>query len=300
MNLLLTGAFGWTAEEREALELLGHRVAFQQQEKEPLPCDASWVEGVVCNGLFLSHPIESFPNLKYIQLTSAGFDRVNLDYVQQRGIRIHNARGVYSVPMAEFALTGVLEHYRQMGHFRQAQQQHRWSKHRGVLELAGKTVSIVGCGSVGSECAKRFQAFGCRVLGVDVMPYDSPWYERMLPLQELDAVLAQSDVAVLTLPLTEQTRGLMDAERLQTMKPGAVLVNIARGAVIDQEALVERLQQGSLRAVLDVFEEEPLGAESPLWELENVIITPHNSFVGDGNHQRMLDVILGNLRNTEI
>ena len=108
MKLLITGAWHSSEEQLNNIKALGHSVVFMQNESDTLPCDCSEVEGVVCNGLFLHHPIESFDNLRYIQLTSAGFDRVDMRYGQERGITIHNARGVYSIPMAEFAISGVL------------------------------------------------------------------------------------------------------------------------------------------------------------------------------------------------
>ena len=173
-------------ESRMSYFRMGHEVVFMQYEKDALPCEYEWVEGVICNGLFLSHPIEKFPNLRYIQLTSAGFDRVDLDYVKVHGIEIHNARGVYSIPMAEFAICGVLQLYKQSAFFREDQRQHLWEKHRGLLELSGKTVLIVGCGSVGNECAKRFSAFGCQVIGVDLFPREDGMYREILPLEQLD------------------------------------------------------------------------------------------------------------------
>ncbi len=295
MHLLVTGAFAWTEEELNKLRKLGHTVVFMQQEKDVLPCEAGWVEGIIGNGIFLSHPIECFENLRYIQLTSAGFDRVPMDYVKEHGIQIYNARGVYSIPMAEFAVCGVLKLYKQSKFFFKNQKEHKWIKHRGTLELCGKTVCIVGCGSVGTECAKRFGAFGCRILGVDIKPYESEWFEQMVSLDEFDSMLENSDVVILTLPLTEETRGLMDTERFKQIKNGAVLVNIARGAVVLTDALIDSLEDNLLGAVLDVFEEEPLGSDSPLWDMENAIITPHNSFIGDGNHERMWKLINKNI-----
>ena len=156
----------------------------------------------------------------------------------------------------------------------------------------------MGCGSVGTECAKRFGAFGCRVIGVDLYPREDAHYEKMYPLSEIENCLARADVTVLTLPLTDQTRHLMNEVRFAAMKQGSVLVNIARGAIVDQNALLRALDEKMLGAVLDVFEEEPLAANDALWKQENVIITPHNSFVGDGNHARMLGVILSNLERT--
>ncbi|MBE6922638.1 MAG: D-2-hydroxyacid dehydrogenase [Ruminococcaceae bacterium] len=297
MNLLITGAWQDARNMIPRLREMGHAVEFLQYEKDPLPCGYAWVEGVVCNGLFLHHPIENFENLKYIQLTSAGLDRVPVDYIRARGLEIHNARGVYSVPMAEYALAGVLQLYKHMDFFRENQKKHVWEKHRGLAELAGKTVCILGCGSVGAECAKRFSAFGCRVVGVDINSEPRAYFDEMYQPRNLDGILSGADVVVLAIPLTEETRYLMDAGKFRRMKPGAILVNISRGAVADTEALTETLRTGHLGgAVLDVFEEEPLAPDSPLWELENVIITPHVSFVGEQNGKRLAECICTNIR----
>lgn len=295
MNLLITGAWQNAKDYIEKLEADGHEVEFLQFEKDTLPCSYTWVEGVICNGLFLSHDIEKFVNLKYIQLTSAGFDRVPMDYVKEHKIEIHNARGVYSIPMAEFALFGVLELYKRGRVFFENQTRHIWEKQRNILELFGKRVCIVGCGSVGTECAKRFRAFGCEVFGIDLFQREDEHYKEMLGLDKLEDVLTKSDIIVLTLPLTEETRHLMNEAKLKQMKQGAVLVNIARGAVVDTDALINALPNlGGV--VLDVFEEEPLSEECLLWDMENVIVTPHNSFVGDGNEERIYQVIERNLR----
>ena len=286
MNLLVTGAWSDGKNCIAELEAMGHTVTFMQYEKDELPCSYEWVEGVICNGLFLTHPIEKFTNLRYIQLTSAGFDRVDMDYVKSHGIEIHNARGVYSIPMAEFALCGVLQLYKQAAFFRENQRKHLWEKHRSLLELAGKNVLIVGCGSVGNECAKRFKAFDCSITGVDLYPREDSLYSEILPLDKLDNVLKQADIVVLTLPLTEQTKYLIDNSKLSLMKDGATLVNIARGAIVDTDALLNNIDRFT-GAVLDVFEEEPLNENSPLWDKPNIILTPHNSFVGEENGERL-------------
>ncbi|MEE1186408.1 MAG: NAD(P)-dependent oxidoreductase [Acutalibacteraceae bacterium] len=294
MNLLVTGAFACTEKELNMLRELGHNIVFMQQEKSPLPCQTEWVEGIIGNGIFLSHPIENFTNLKFIQLTSAGFDRVDMDYVKEHGIEIHNARGVYSIPMAEFAICGVLQLYKQSRFFNKNQSENKWEKHRELLELYGKTVLIVGCGSVGTECAKRFSAFGCNVLGVDLYPREDKNYNKMVTLDLLDNAISDADIVVLTLPLTDETYHLFNDKRLKRLRKNAVLVNISRGAVIDTVALIESLPKIG-GAVLDVFEEEPLPLNSPLWNMNNVIITPHNSFVGDGNRNRLNNMIISNL-----
>lgn len=295
MNLLLTGAWQGAKENISKLEEMGHLVHFLQYEKDELPCEYTWVEGVVCNGLFLHHNIEKFTNLRYIQLTSAGFDRVPMDYIQSHGITIHNASGVYSIPMAEYALWGVLTLYKQGKFFLENQKQHKWEKHRGLLELSGKTVLILGCGSVGSECAKRFESFGCKVLGIASRARKQEYFTEVKTMETLADMLPLADIVVLALPLTEQTRGLFSTEMFGFMKPGAILVNIARGAIVDTAAMVEALRCKLYGAVLDVFEEEPLADDSAVWDFENVIVTPHNSFVGENNMKRLHNNIIERL-----
>ena len=286
MELLVTGAFSGAKQHIRELEEKDHRVHFLQFEKDELPCPPDQIEGVICNGLFLFHAIEKFTRLRFIQLTSAGYDRVPMDYVKANGIQIYNARGVYSIPMAEAAVAGVLVLYRKMYVFHDNQKRHIWEKHRDLLEISGKTVGIFGFGSVGTECAKRFEAFGARVVGVN-----SSWAP-----DKADLLLRESDIVICALPLTESTGHYFDAERISLMKPTAVFVNLSRGGTVDTAALAHALAEGRLYgAVLDVFEEEPLGTESPLWDMENVIITPHNSFVGEGNEERLWGVIRENL-----
>ena len=297
MKLLLTGAWAEARAQIPALKALGCDCCFLPREAEPLPCDPAWVEGAVCNGLFLHHDIDEFPALRYVQLTSAGLDRLPLDRVRDRGIRLFNARGVYSVPMAEFALGGVLALYKQSRFFTDRQRARQWEKRRDLRELWGRTVTVLGCGSVGTECARRFAAFGCAVTGVDLFPRADAAYREILPLERLDEVLPGTELLVLTLPLSRETRGLLNAARLALLPAGAVVVNISRGAVLEEAPLIAALESGRLGgAVLDVFETEPLPAESPLWAMDNVILSPHNSFVGEGNGARLTALILENLR----
>jgi phosphoglycerate dehydrogenase-like enzyme len=163
------------------------------------------------------------------------------------------------------------------------------------MELFGKRVLVVGTGSVGCETAKRFRAFTEEVYGVDLYPSEHEAYRQSFPLERLDEQLSLSDIVILTLPLTEQTRGMFDAERFASMKPGAVLVNIARGGIVDEMALCEALDGRLYGAVMDVCSVEPLEENSPLWDKENLILSPHNSFVSEGNGSRMWDVIIKNL-----
>ena len=301
MNILVTGAWQQASEYMDMIRKQ-HEPVFLQNEQETLPRPPEWVEGIIGNGIFLYHPIEQFTNLRYIQLTSAGYDRVPTDYIKEHGITIRNARGVYSIPMAEFAIAGVLHFYKDLGRFGEKQAMKIWEKERGLLELCGKTVLIVGCGSVGTACAKRFHAFGTKVVGLDQYPgsvEDVEPFLMVMPVSELKAVVPKADIIVLTVPLSEETRGLIGRDELALCRDGAIIVNIARGGVIDEEELIKVLKTRPIGAVLDVFENEPLPEDSPLWKMENVIITPHNSFVGDGNGKRLSRLILHNLQEAE-
>lgn len=285
MNILITGALQLTPEQRLWLENRGHRVTWHPDERTPVEHPEQY-EAVVCNGLFLYNSIEAFVNLKKIQLTSAGLDRVPLDYIRAHGIALHNASGVYSVPMAEFAIGGILQLYKQSRFFAENQAAHRWEKHRGLEELSGKRVCILGCGDVGREIAGRLRAFGCTVTGVNRTVRELPEMERVLPLEKLEEGLRCCDILICAIALTAETRGMLGKAQFELLPRNGVFVNVTRGALVDSEALLAWLQGGG-RAVLDVFEEEPLPEDSPLWNLENVILTPHNSFVSEGNRERL-------------
>ena len=296
MKLVITGAWKCTDEEIERLSLLGHTVYYMPDERGELPLKEEEVDGVVCNGLFLYHDIKKFSSLKFVQLTSAGLDRVPLEYINKKGIKLFNARGVYSIPMAEHAVFGVLSLYKSAhAHYKNAQNR-EWCKIRSVMELCGKRVLVVGCGSVGNECAKRFVGMGCRVIGVDIAEFKNEKFEKIYSLEGIADAVSEADVVVLTVPHTDKTHHMLDAELIGRMKSTAVLVNIARGGVVDTEALTNALVDGKIfGAVLDVFEEEPLSVDSRLWDMPNVIITPHNSFVGENNADRLSKVIFENL-----
>lgn len=298
MELLITGAWQGAKEHIPELEERGHRVHFLQNEKDELPCSPDQIEGVICNGLFLFHEISDFTNLRYIQLTSAGYDRVPMEYVREHNIGIYNARGVYSIPMAEFAIAGVLSLYKKVEVFWENQKQHKWEKQRDLQEINGKTVCIFGCGSVGCECARRFAAFGARVIGVDIVtdPKYEYGYEEIFPLSETMEVIRKSDIIVSTLPLLNSTYHFWDADKFSAMKPATVFVNISRGKTVDTDSLITALKEIKVAgAVLDVYEEEPLDEKSELWDLENILLSPHNSFVGENNQERLWSVIKQNM-----
>lgn len=293
MNLLITGAWAQALDYIEQLSKK-HDIIFLQWEKDELPCEYEWVEGIIGNSIFMTHPIEKFKKLHFIQLTSAGYDRVPMEYIRKHGIEIYNAKSVYSIPMAEFAVAGVLQLYKQNGFFLKNQERHCWEKKKNILELYQKKVCIVGCGNVGDECAKRFKAFGCEVVGINRSKKRNSSYDIIYELENLQKIMKDSDIIILTIALTEETRHLIGINELEAMKNTAILVNLARGGIIDTKALIQKLP-GIGGAILDVFEEEPLSEESVLWNMGNVVITPHNSFQGEGNQKRLTEIILRNI-----
>lgn len=294
MKTLITGAFPLTPEFQAELERRGIAVTLHRDERAAVE-DPGQFEAVVCNGLFLHNPIGNFTALRLVQLTSAGFDRMPMDEAKSRGIQVFNARGVYGVPMAEFALWGILELYKQGRFFLENQKAHRWEKHRRLLELAGKQVCVVGTGEVGSQIAQRLKAFGCRITGVNRTVKAQVNFDDLLPLTALADAAAEADILVLAIALTEETKALVSAAIPAAMKPGSLLVNVARGALVEENVLIAALKNKLAGAVLDVTGTEPLPPGSPLWDMENVILTPHNSFVGEGNRARLEQAVLDNL-----
>ena len=295
-KLLITGA--WSPDEQAIKEItaLGFETVFMPDERASVPCKESEIEAVICNGLFLYHNIENFSNLRHIQLTSAGYDRVPLDYIKAHNIRLYNAGNTYAVPMAEYTVFAVMHFYKRASFFYANKSEAKWEKNRNIKELFGKTVCIVGCGNVGMETAKRFKAFGCNVIGVNRTEKQLDCFDRIYPIQELDTVLPMADIVVLSIASVNETKHLINANRLALLRDGCVLVNLSRGDVVDTNALVSALENRSVCAALDVFEEEPLPVSNPLWALENVLITPHNSFIGDGVRARLFKAIYNNLK----
>ena len=296
IRLLLTGAFSYTQEQLDKLENSGFGITFIQDERVETDIDCSQFEAVVCNGLFLYNDIEKFKSLKMIQVTSAGLDRLPLDFIKEKGITIKNARGVYSIPMAEWCISRILDIYKCSSFFEENQRNKVWQKNRGLRELNGKKAVIFGAGDVGSRTAERLKAFGVKITAADIAEPQSDIYDKYCNMEDINIALSESDIIIITLPLTDDTRGFFDEKRLGLLKADSILVNMSRGGIIDEKALVSALKNKALGyAVLDVFEEEPLEANSPLWNTPRLLITPHNSFVSEKNNERMFDVIYKNL-----
>lgn len=297
MNLLITGAFQINESERDAISKLGYDIDYLENELVEHEKDFRKYEGVICNSLFLHNDIKKFSNLKFIQVTSSGLDRLPMEYIKQNNITVYSAKDVYSVPMAEWVVLKILELYKQSHFFYKNQLNHEWNKNRRLLELSGATACIVGYGSVGKKVSKLLKAFDIKVVGVGKSEeYDSTYLDKYVLIDDLNSVLRISDIVILTLPLTDETKYLIDKESLENFKKGSILINVSRGKIINENDLIYSLRSKSIGgAALDVFEEEPLKYDSDLWDFENVLISPHNSYMSSRNNERLFKIFYKNL-----
>lgn len=284
---------------------------------EDIPEDL-WAEAeVLYTGGVLPDPVK-VPNLKWVQFNTAGIDQY-LDHplLQKKDIIATTMSGVITGQIAEYVLMAMLAFGQKLPKLNRLKMAHKWpsekEKWANLLprELRHSTVGILGYGSIGRQVARLLQPFGARVLAAkkDVMhPEDSgyipegmgdphgDYFDRLYPIEALHSLLGECDFVVVTLPLTEETHHLLNEKAFQAMKPSAYLINVGRGKLVDQTALVTALQGKTIAgAALDVFEEEPLPAESPLWDFENVILSPHISGISWNLHEDSLSLLIENL-----
>ncbi|NTW97847.1 MAG: D-2-hydroxyacid dehydrogenase [Oscillochloris sp.] len=244
----------------------------------------------------LEDVLAAAPGLRWLQTPSAGVDQVLTPTMFARDILLTNSAGVHAIPIAEFVLGFMLAHAKQLGAFRAAQAEGRWITHVSPCELYESTLLIIGMGGIGQAIAERAVAFGVRVYGSRRTPRPLPGVAQVVGSQGWRELLPEADYVVVAAPLTPETRGMIDAAAFATMKPTAYLINIARGALLDEPALIAALREGRIGgAALDTFEREPLPAESPLWSLPNITITPHATAYSPRMRERQIALFLDNL-----
>jgi len=239
------------------------------------------------------------PRLKWVQATSAGIG----EYLVKTGlsgsrIAFTTAAGVHARSLTEFAMLGLLYFFRGMPHLNAIKQAHHWERYT-VRGLEGARLLVVGLGSVGREVARQAAFGGVEVLGLRRAPGQQPseGVSRMIDRSELRATLKTCDALVLSCPLTAETRLMIDKPEIEAFKPGMVLVNVARGGVVNEAEMIVALGDGRISgAALDVFETEPLPPENPLWDMPNVIISPHSASTVAAENGRIVDIFLDNLQ----
>jgi phosphoglycerate dehydrogenase-like enzyme len=233
--------------------------------------------------------------LKWFHTFSAGTDAAAFRVLMDRGTILTNSSGASAPSIAQYVLAMMLYATKPIEQWRESQSRAAWEP-IPAGELTGQTVGIVGTGAIGGEVARLAKAFGMRTIGIRRSTKKTPHLDEQLPPKQLAKMLKASDFVVLACPLTPETEGLIGERELKAMQPSATLINVARGRVCDEGALIRAMQKGWItRAVLDVFHFEPLPEQSPLWSLPNVIVTPHNSGMSPRNMARMMDIFVENL-----
>ncbi|NBJ69481.1 MULTISPECIES: D-2-hydroxyacid dehydrogenase [Clostridia] len=237
--------------------------------------------------------------LKWVQTWSAGIDNLPLTKLQQHNVLVTSANGVHAYPISETIFALILGLTRKIHTYVRQQQEKKWYHARLKQEIHHQTIGIIGVGAIGMETAKIAKAFGMKVLGVRHSGMPTDYVDQMYKPEQLDQVLSQCDFVVITLPLTDATRNMFSANQFKRMKDSAILINIGRGGIVDEEALIQALQQNEIAgAGLDVFASEPLPVDSPLWEMENVIVTPHTAGSTEHYDERVIDdIFLPNLQH---
>ncbi len=312
VNVLITGTvMGPLSKEcRQQITSISPRIKltdaselFAAEEKgEPdakRKLDTLLAETEVLYGLRLpQNIIRRAPKLKWIQVMSAGVESFLDAEMKASPVIMTNVSGIHAPPISEFVLGLMLMFVKKAPLCFQAKQEKRWERFTASL-LRSKTVGVVGLGSIGTQVARLARAFGMKVLSVDELRGIRParYVDTMLPTDKLPQLLAESDFVVLCVPLTSKTRKMVGEKELRAMKPTAYLINIARGGLVDEEALIRALEEKRIAgAGLDVFATEPLPADSRLWELPNVILSPHISGSHEDYDIRATNVFTENLK----
>ncbi len=246
---------------------------------------------------------ERAPNVRWIQATSAGIGQLvhRLGYAQRMPDTVFTtASGVHAIPLAEFSLMSMMAFRKRLIGTLEDQARHHWERYAGT-DLEGRSLVLVGMGSIGTAVARMARAFGMRTVGVkrtvDGVDPDSLYLDALHGFADLHVAIGGAEHIVLGAPHTPETEGLIGETELALLAPGAVVVNVSRGALLDEAALADALQSGHLAgAALDVFAEEPLPADSPLWDMPNVIVSPHSASTSDRENGRITDLFCENLR----
>ena len=294
---------------RQAYEASGGRGAvFEANTLEDLAARVGEVDALVVSGFWRNEFIERAPRLRFIQSMSAGTDQFDKERLKAAGIRLASAQGCNERAVAEHAMALILALARQIHLARDNQAARFWrpmvtDRARREDELGGKTLVIVGLGRIGLRLAALASAFGMRIIGVRRKLGSEPGIERIVAPSALADAVREADIVALTCPLTRETEGLVDARVLAAMRPTASLINVARGRVVDEPALIAALGAGTIAgAGLDCVHDEPLPASSPLWAMPNVLITPHSAgetLAYEGNVVEILTDNLGRLARGE-
>ncbi|AVQ39996.1 dihydrofolate reductase [Clostridium botulinum] len=297
MSIKALFTYNYGKENMKKIENLGYDITIINEKEIQYKDQLKDIEVLVCYNPFNTLDISLMKNLKWIQLSSTGVDQVPKDVVLKNNIIVTNNNGGYSIPIAEWIVLKTLELLKNSKEFYKKQQNKIWKLDTSLLELWGKTIGFIGTGSIAKEAAKRFSAFNVNILGVNTKGRDVEYFNKCYPKDNIKEMVSKCDVVIVSIPYTKETENLVDENVLSSMKDGALFINISRGTIVDEKRLIENLKLEKIKgAALDVFEEEPLLKDNPIWALENVIITPHNSWISEKRNIRRFDIIYENLK----
>lgn len=260
--------------------------------------DPSIEVAIVYPGFLNKDNLSMLPRLRFAQSLMVGYNQVDVDAVKAKNLVFSNAKDVYAITIAEDIITKILVINRNVKKYIHQMDEAVWKPHRFEPEIYGSTIGFLGSGSLANAAAVRLKAFGARLITYRKSDLPNPVFDQTYTGESgLKQVLQQSDYVVITLPLNENTNRLIDSEKLSWMKKDAVLINVGRGEVVDQDALIDALQNNRLRgAGLDVMTPEPLPKDSPLWYMDNVYITPHNAPSSPYMMSRLYNLLEDNLK----
>ena len=294
MKVLFTINYG--KEKFDKIRELGYDVIHYSEDSIENNEDVNTADVLVTYNPFERLDISKMKNLQYIQTTSVGIDQLPKEEVLKRNIKIANNRGGYSVPIGESIVLYILEIYKNSAKFFKQQQNKEWKMDFSLSELYGKRVGFLGTGTISSEAAKRLKAFGVEIWGVNTDGSSKKYFDKCFAAEDMNIVFEECDIVVVAMPSTKSTDGIVNKDMFKLMKDGSVFINVGRGNTVNQKDLEECVEK--FRGVaLDVFESEPLNKDNKLWECENVIVTPHNSWVSDKNKERTFNMVYNNLKH---
>lgn len=282
-------------EQLEKIKSLGYEIIRISESKIKNCEEVDDADILVTYNPFKRLDISKMKNLKYIMLTSVGFDQLPKEKVIKQNIQVTNNRGGYSIPMSEWIVMCILEIYKKSKMLYKQQQDKVWHMDFGISELYGSRIGFLGTGTIAVEAAKRLNGFGVEIWGYNTNGREVEYFDRCFGKNQINEIFKNCDVVVSTMPCTENTIGMIDKDKFELMKQGSSFINVGRGKIVNEEDLIKYLDKFK-GVALDVFEQEPLPKESPLWDADNVIVTPHNCWVSDKNDIRVEKLMYSNLK----
>jgi len=296
LNVLLTKPFNKA--KHDLIRKLGVNLTIIDEKEITSRMDFSNIEILIGVNPFLKIQIKKMSKLRWIQLLSVGIDQLTRNIKSNSEVIITNMKGVYSIPIAEWVVGKILDIAKNTRYFFEKQNEKKWEFDRNIIELSNKRVLLVGTGSVAMEVFRRLKPFVKNIIGINTDGHLVEGFDDCYPMSYIMNILPNSDILVISLPLTKKTQHLFNYGLMKKIKDNSILINISRGGIINESDLIKTLNEKKFLGVaLDVFENEPLDNQSILWKFNELIITPHNSWFSNQIYERQFNVVYHNLIN---